>query len=208
MCGMAQVDPIRMLSLRLPQPKGATQAMLDFVFATAEGLFLLAVLVLSPLVFALPGDRRGPRGAPLLQAFSRWKTDTRHPTAVAAFLILLASPSVSRAAGNADLIGTWAWQMPKPACSITRTFSPDGTAKVLNGQKNTTGTYSVKENRARTGRQLIYTVATDDGGTDCDGTTRSTVGTRYLAYLDISGSSMKLCLDSAKSACMGPYRRR
>lgn len=127
---------------------------------------------------------------------------------LAALCFLLASPAVSRAADNADLIGTWVWQMPRPACSITRTFSADGTVKVLNGQKNTTGTYSVRQNRERTARQLIYTVATDDGGTDCDGTKRSTVGTRYLVFLDISGSSMRLCVDSSKSGCMGPYRKR
>lgn len=129
-------------------------------------------------------------------------------------LIALASCALPLASGSAaaaeaaDLVGTWVWQMPRPSCTITRTFSADGTAQVVNGQKKTSGTYVVRENRARTGRQLIYTVATDGGGTDCDGTSGTTVGTRYLAYLDIGGSSMRLCLDSAKSACMGPYRKR
>lgn len=122
--------------------------------------------------------------------------------------LLLAAAGSAMAADHVDLLGTWSWVMPKPACTITRSFQADGTAQVVNGQKKTTGTFVVKANRQRTGRQMIFTVTSDDGGRDCDGSTEKTTGTRYLVYIDIDGATMRMCLDSAKSSCLGPYLKR
>jgi hypothetical protein len=133
--------------------------------------------------------------------------DTTRHLAITA-LLLLAGTQSALANDHADLLGTWSWSMPRPACQITRTFSADGTTQVVNGGKKTSGTFVVKANRERTARQLIYTVTSDDGGTDCDGSTHKTVGARYLSYVDVSGSSLRMCLDAAKSSCLGPYRRR
>jgi len=126
--------------------------------------------------------------------------------ALAAFVLAL--PGTSRASDVGDLIGTWTWTIPKTGCTMTRTFRSDGTTTVVNGTKTVTGTYVVRWNKARTGRTLTSTIATDDGGLDCDGTKASTVGTRYQAYMFTEGSSLHMCLDSARTSCLGPYQRR
>jgi hypothetical protein len=49
---------------------------------------------------------------------------------------------------------------------------------------------------------------TDDGGINCDGSSSSTVGTRYLAYVFTDSAGLLMCLDSARTSCLGPYRKR
>ncbi len=127
---------------------------------------------------------------------------------VALCAFLLAVPLTSRASDIEDLVGTWTWTLPKTGCAMTRTFRSDGTTTVVNGKKTVTGTYVVKWNKARTGRTLTSTIATDDGGPDCDGTRASTVGTKYQAYVFTEGPGLHMCLDSARTSCLGPYRRR
>jgi len=127
---------------------------------------------------------------------------------LAAFPLVIAMSSPAHATGTEDIVGTWTWTMPKPTCQMTRTFRSDGTTTIVNGKKTVNGTYSVKWNKERTGRMLISTITSDDGGTDCDGTSASTVGKRYLAYVFAEASGMLMCLDSAKNGCLGPYRRR
>lgn len=112
------------------------------------------------------------------------------------------------ASDSSDLLGTWTWTIPKTGCTMTRTFRDDGTISVVNGQKSTAGTFTVKWNRERTGRMLVSTITSDSGGKDCDGTTTSTVGRRYLAYVHTDGAGLLMCLDSARSSCLGPYRKR
>jgi hypothetical protein len=91
---------------------------------------------------------------------------------------------------------------------MTRTFQADGGTKVLNGQNSFSGAYTVKWNRERTSRMLITNVTADDGGRDCDGSGDSKVGKRFLAYVHVDAAGMLMCLDSAKTSCMGPYRKR
>ena len=121
---------------------------------------------------------------------------------------ILALSSGSHASDNADLLGTWAWTLPKTGCTMTRTFRGDGTTTVVNGRKTVTGTYTIKWNKARSGRMLISTITSDGGGQDCDGSNASTVGTRYLAYVFTDGAGLQMCLDSARTNCLGPYQRR
>jgi hypothetical protein len=127
-------------------------------------------------------------------------------TAFAALLVAL--PGASAASDVADLFGTWTWTIPKTGCTMTRTFRSDGTTTVVNGKKTVTGTYVVRWNKARTGRTLASTIATDDGGQDCDGTKASAVGTRYLAYVFLERPGLFMCLDSARTSCLGPYQKR
>jgi hypothetical protein len=126
--------------------------------------------------------------------------------ALCSFLLALSSPA--QAAADDDIVGTWTWTLPKPTCQMTRTYRSDGTTTVVNGSKTVNGTYTVKWNKERTGRMLISTITTDDGGTDCDGTKASTVGRRYLAYVFPESAGLLMCLDSSKNGCLGPYRRR
>lgn len=114
--------------------------------------------------------------------------------------------ATSFASEASDIIGTWTWTIAKTGCTMTRTFRGDGSTAVVNGKKNTTGTFNVKWTRERTGRMLVHSVATDDGGTDCDDTASSTVGKRYISCVHTDGSGLHMCLDSARSACLGPYR--
>lgn len=132
---------------------------------------------------------------------------TRYPL-IALPAFLLALPLGSRAGDNTDLVGTWTWAMPKTGCTMTRTFRNDGTTTVVNGKKTVTGTYVVKWNKARSGRMLVSTITSDSGGQDCDGSNASTVGTKYLAYVFTDGTGLQMCLDSAKTSCLGPYQRR
>lgn len=127
------------------------------------------------------------------------------PMLAATFLTL---SGAVRAGEHDDLVGTWTWTLPKTGCAMTRTFQPDGSTKVVSGQKTMTGKYKVKWNRERTGRMVTSDIATDDGGLDCDDVRQSRVGTRFLFYLFIENGGMLMCLDSARSACMGPYRKR
>lgn len=126
--------------------------------------------------------------------------------ALSALLLTLTFPAHASDVG--DLVGTWAWTIPKTGCPMTRTFGTDGTTTVVNGKKTTTGTYTVKWNKARSGRMLISTIAADDGGTNCDGSSASTVGTKYLNYVFTDSAGLHMCLDSARTSCLGPYRRR
>jgi hypothetical protein len=121
---------------------------------------------------------------------------------------LLAAPASARANDHADVVGTWTWTLPKTGCTMTRTFQADGGTKVLNGQNSFSGAYTVKWNRERTSRMLITNVTADDGGRDCDGSGDSKVGKRFLAYVHVDAAGMLMCLDSAKTSCMGPYRKR
>jgi hypothetical protein len=127
---------------------------------------------------------------------------------LALVVFALGMPCVSQASDAGDLIGTWTWTLPKTNCAMTRTFRSDGTTTVVNGKKTVTGTYVVKWNKARTARALTSTIATDDGGVDCDGTKASTVGTRYQVYVFTEGPGLHMCLDSARTSCLGPYQRR
>jgi hypothetical protein len=124
------------------------------------------------------------------------------------FSLLLLLAFQARATGSEDVVGTWSWTMPKTNCQMTRTYRSDGSTTVVNGKKTVAGTYSIKWNKKRTGRMLISTIVSDDGGMDCDGASASTVGKRYLAYVFAEGSDMYMCLDSARTSCLGPYRKR
>lgn len=63
-----------------------------------------------------------------------------HP-ALAVLVALAVLPNAATAQTQADLIGTWTWNMPKPACTLTRTFRADGSIVVVNGEKRTEGTF-------------------------------------------------------------------
>lgn len=121
---------------------------------------------------------------------------------------LLATTTSASANDHGDVIGTWTWTLPKTGCSMTRTFQPDGATKVVNGQNSFSGTYTVKWNRERTGRMLITNVTADDGGKDCDGSADNKAGKRFLAYVHVDAAGLLMCLDSARTSCMGPYRKR
>lgn len=122
--------------------------------------------------------------------------------------LLLAASTLAGASDATDLIGTWTWTIPKTGCAMTRTFRSDGSTTVANGKKVTSGTFTVKSNREKTGRMLVYTVAFDDGGRDCDGTASTTVGERYLTYVHTDGAGLHMCLDASRSVCLGPYVKR
>jgi len=131
--------------------------------------------------------------------------------AVAALASFVGLPVLAQAPRDNDLLGTWTWTMPKTGCVITRTFRPDGTLQVVNGKKTTEGTYSIRTARSSGMPTVVYSVSRDGGGRDCDGESGSTVGKRYLAYVDINApkSEMTMCLSSDRATCLlGPYVRK
>ncbi len=133
---------------------------------------------------------------------------TLHCRAVAVFFGLASLPSGANAQIQAELIGTWIWNMPKPACTITRTFRADGTVVVVNGEKRTEGTFVFRPGKGGGAPTVIYTVTKDAGGRDCDGSSADTTGKRYLFYVEIDRRGLRTCLDSTRTTCLGPYLRR
>jgi hypothetical protein len=130
-------------------------------------------------------------------------------TSFALACALLSSLSGRAAAADAfDLVGTWTWKIPETGCAMTRTFNADGSTTVVNGKKTTTGTWTLKSNKKDNSRMLLSTIATDDGGVDCDGTGEKTVGKRYGVYVITESAGLLMCFTPDRTACMGPYRRR
>lgn len=99
--------------------------------------------------------------------------------------------------------------MPKTNCVTTRTYRADGTSLIMNGQKKTEGKFSVRTDRDSGMQMVIYTVSKDGGGRNCDGESDDTTGTRYLAYFEMKGSNLTMCIGPDRAACVyGPYRRQ
>lgn len=134
---------------------------------------------------------------------------TRLLPALLVTALAVAAPAAAQSSANADLVGTWTWATPR-GCLITRTFLPDGTAKVVNGAKRTEGTYAVRKARDGKSRHVLYDVKADAGGRNCDDEAGSTVGQRWIFYIDAGplGREMSVCLDPSRAHCMGPYRRK
>lgn len=131
--------------------------------------------------------------------------------AVVTLASLATLPALAQSTRGNDLLGTWTWTMPKTGCVITRTFRPDGTILVVNGKKTTEGTYSIRTSKSSDAPYVVYSVARDGGGRNCDDESDSTVGKRYLAYFNFNflKSEMTMCLSSDRSTCLlGPYRRK
>lgn len=130
-----------------------------------------------------------------------------HP-ALAVLVALAVLPNAATAQTQADLIGTWTLNMPKPACTLTRTFRADGSIVVVNGEKRTEGTFVFRPGKGAGAPTVVYTVSKDAGGRDCDGSSADTTGKRYLFYVEIDRIGLRTCFDSARTSCLGPYLRR
>ena len=131
------------------------------------------------------------------------------PVLLFAAALSAATPVPAQSSLGADLVGTWTGATPR-GCVISRTFLPDGTAKVVNGAKRTEGTYIVRKGRNDKSRHVLFDVKVDHGGRNCDDEAGSTVGKRYIFYIDAGelGREMSVCLDPSLAHCMGPYKRK
>ena len=92
--------------------------------------------------------------------------------------------------------------------TVDRCVFTDSGGMVFSGQG--VGTYIVRKGRNDKSRHVLFDVKVDHGGRNCDDEAGSTVGKRYIFYIDAGelGREMSVCLDPSLAHCMGPYKRK
>jgi hypothetical protein len=133
----------------------------------------------------------------------------RRFASVTAILLSAASSPHVAAAGQPDIVGTWAWTH-KSGCAEQFVFRGDGTVSIRRGEKRTDSSYLMSWAPEPGGRyKLMLVTIKDFGGRDCAGSDESSTGKRTVLYVlfSQSGDSMIQCGSTSGADCTGLVRR-
>lgn len=94
-------------------------------------------------------------------------------------------------------------------CRYVITFAPDGTILVESGEEILKGTYALVRTPAlKAFGRLTRTITYDNGGRDCQGSTRNDAGQSASAYAFLDNAdTLRLCFDAEAKRCFGLFVR-